>query len=119
MEVLLVTGVLTAGVGAGIVAPRLVIRVLTGADGTDAAAVFFARYCSLLVALVGLLLIYAAYNPPARLPAMIFGATEKFGFGAFVLMTPLRTRATALLFAGADVVMAILYVVVMLTGGVP
>ncbi len=72
-----------------------------------------ARHWSLLVALVGGLLMYAAHHPEARLPAMIVGAAEKLVFGVLVVASPLRRRPLTMAVVGADAIMGLLYVLIL------
>jgi len=100
-------------VGAGLVAPRQLLAFLLGEDTSDATVILMARHWSLLVALVGGLLIYAAYNPEARIAAMIVGAAEKLVFGGLVIASPLRRRRLTVAVVCADAVMGLLYVVIL------
>lgn len=109
-SILLVTGALTASLAIGVVAPEVMLRAMLGAESAAPPMVLLARYCSLLIALVGALLIYAAYHVECRQPVMVVAAIEKFGFGGLILTSSLRKRPMSAFFAGADTVMAILYV---------
>lgn len=111
--ILIVTGVLTAGAGLGIFAPGLLIKILLGIKTSDEATNLMARHWSLLVALVGGLLIYAGYYPPARPAAIFFALIEKVALGAFVLASPLRRRPATVFFASADGLMALLYIIIL------
>ena len=107
--VLVVTGALTAGLGFGVIVPGTLLRILLGADHPDATSRFIARYCFLLGALVGCLLIAAAAQPALRVAAMSVAAVEKLGFAALVLASPLRYRALTMTFVAIDTVMVLLY----------
>lgn len=76
--------------------------------------ILMARHWSLLAALVGGLLMYAGYHPEARLPAMIIGAAEKLVFGILVIASPLRTRIRTVAIVGADAIMGLLYVLILM-----
>ena len=108
--VLIVTGLLTAGAGIGLFAPQLLARMLFGAETNDPATILLIRHWSLLIALVGGLLVYAAYTPDARVPVMVVAVIEKFVLAALVLSGPLRKRRVVVMVVSADVVMALLYV---------
>lgn len=111
--ILLVTGALTAAAGVGFVMPRQLLALILGENTSDATVILMARHWSLLVALVGGLLMYAAYHPEVRLPAMIVGAAEKLVFGALVIASPLRKRRLTLAVVGADAIMGLLYVLIL------
>jgi hypothetical protein len=108
---LLVTGILTAGAALGLIFPRQLLAIFLGQRTNQATTLMIARHWSLLVALVGGLLIYAAYHAEIRVPVMIVAATEKLVLGGLVLASPLRTRLLTLGVVCADAVMAILYIV--------
>jgi len=72
-----------------------------------------ARHWSLLAALVGGLLMYAAYHPEARLPALVIGAAEKLVFGILVIASPLRGRRLTIAVVCADAIMGLLYVLIL------
>jgi len=107
---LLVTGILTAGAGIGMIFPRQLLEILLGDRTSEPTTLLMARHWSLLVGLVGGLLIYAAFHPEVRGPAMVVGAAEKFALGGLVLASPLRRRVLTMAIVGADAVMALLYV---------
>lgn len=110
---LLVTGILTAGAGFGLIFPRQLLAMLLGDRTNETTTLLMARHWSLLVALVGGLLIYAAYHPEIRVPVMIVAAAEKLVLGVLVIASPLRTRLVTLAVVAADAVMALLYVVLL------
>jgi len=114
--ILLIAGILTAGVLVGVIAPRLVLGVVLGVDEPSPAVVLLARHWALLIGLVGVLLIYAAGHPEARLPALVVGAIEKLAFVAMIFFTPLRRRPIAALAATADAIMTVLCVVLLVGG---
>jgi hypothetical protein len=109
----LVTGALTAAVGAGFVMPRQLLALILGEQTSDATVILMARHWSLLVALVGGLLMYSAYHPEVRLPAMIVGAAEKLVFGIIVIASPLRKRRLTMTVVAADAIMGLLYVLIL------
>jgi hypothetical protein len=93
--------------------PRQLLALILGEKTSDATVILIARHWSLLVALIGGLLIYAAYHPEARVPAMIVGAAEKLVFGILVIASPLRRRRLTLAVVSADAIMGLLYVVIL------
>ncbi len=110
---LLVTGILTAGAGLGLIFPRQLLAMLLGDRTNQTTTLLMARHWSLLVALVGGLLIYAAYHAEIRVPVMIVAAAEKLVLGVLVIASPLRTRLVTLAVVAADAVIALLYVVLL------
>jgi len=69
-----------------------------------------ARHWGLLLFCVGALLVYAAFHPPLRQPAVVLALVEKVGFVACVFGTSLRQRPIASIMAAGDAVMAVVYV---------
>src|SRR5215467_7711917 len=90
--ILIVTGALTAGALLQFVAPIPTMRLIYDEAPTSGATVFLARHWGLLIFLIGVLLIYAAYHPDVRDPATLLAAIEKIALGVGVLGTALRKR---------------------------
>jgi hypothetical protein len=109
--ILLITGLATAGVLVVFLAPVPVMKVLFGQAPSDALAVFIARHWGLLVCLVGVLLIYAAYHSEVRAPALIVAIVEKAALVLGLLISPFRQRPTVLAMALADATMTAVYLV--------
>lgn len=108
--ILVVTGALTVPVGVGLFIPRQLLDFLVAEKTNDTTVILVARHWSLLGALVGGLLIYAAYRPEIRVPVIIAGATEKVMFGLLVITSPLCRRLLTMSVVGADAIMATFYV---------
>jgi hypothetical protein len=108
--ILIVTGVLTAGMLVQFVAPEWILLHIFGERPSGAASIVFARHWGLLIFCFGALLIYSAFHPPIREPAVVLAAIEKAGFVACVLGTSLRKRPIALMMAAADAVIVIIFV---------
>ena len=108
--ILLVTGLATAGAFVLFLAPVTMMKVLFGQAPSDASSLFIARHWGLLVALVGALLIYAAYHAEVRAPALIVAIVEKLVFALGMFFSPFRRRPTVLVMALADAGMAAVYV---------
>jgi len=108
--ILLVIGLYTAFALPQVFAPKLFLEKVTfGAQSSDPLTLLLARHWALLAALVGALLIYAAYHPEVRAPAMLIAAVEKFALAAFIFFggwarTPTATR-TAVVDAAMGVVL--------------
>ena len=60
--------------------------------------------------LIGALLVYAAFDPPVRGPAILVGAIEKAALGAGVLGTGLRKYPAARAGAVSDSQMALIFI---------
>jgi hypothetical protein len=108
--ILLSTGLATAGVVVVFVAPATVMKVLFGQAPSDALGLFIARHWGLLVCLVGVLLIYAAYHAEVRVPTVIVATVEKAALVLSVLISPFRQRPAAMAMALADAGMSAVYV---------
>ncbi len=110
---LVVTGAITASVVVVAIVPQAALRLVFGAGRLDALTALVARHWGLLVALVGGLLIYAAYHPDVRTPVMVAAIIEKFAIALLVFGSSFRKKPVAALVAGADSVMALLYVAIL------
>lgn len=111
--ILVVTGVLTAVGAVGFAFPRPFFAMLLGMTTDDATTTVIGRHWGLLIGLIGALLIYAAYHTEARIPIMTVAAVEKLALAALVIASPLRRRRLTTAIVGADVVMAILFVIIL------
>src|SRR5215510_15349856 len=100
--ILLITGLVTAGLLVVFVAPVPVMKVLFGQAPSDALGLFIARHWGLLVFLVGALIIYAAYHPEVRVPTLIVAIVEKVVLVVGLLISPFRRRPMVLAVALAD-----------------
>ena len=107
--VLVVTGVLTAGMLVQFVAPSWTLRHTFGEVPSGAVTITLARHWGLLLFCVGALLIYAGFHPAVRKPAVVVASIEKAGFVAGVLGTSLRRRPVVAMMAIGDGVMALVY----------
>jgi hypothetical protein len=108
--VLIVTGALTAVGLAPFVAPSWVLRHTFGEVQSGPAGITLARHWGLLLFCVGALLVYSAFHPQLRAPAVVLASIEKVGFVACVLGTGLRKRQIVASMAAADAVMVLIYV---------
>ena len=111
--ILIVTGAITMGACAAVLVPVTILRFLFGERDPDSLTVMITRHWGLLVALIGGLLVYAGYHAEAQLPVMIAAVAEKLAIGALVFSSPLRRRVAAAVVAGADTVMALLYILIL------
>jgi hypothetical protein len=109
--ILIVTGALTTVALVQFIAPSQVLRMIYGEAPTNVVCLALARHWGLLIFCVGVLLIYAAFHPSVRGPAMVLGATEKIALGVGVLSTSLRERPVAAAIAAGDSLIAVVYIV--------
>jgi hypothetical protein len=108
--VLIITGVLTAGMLAQFVAPSWVLRHTFGEVPSDVASLQSARHWGLLLFCVGALLVYAVFHPPVREAALVLASVEKIGFVACVFLTSLRQRRIVAMMAAGDALMLLIFV---------
>jgi hypothetical protein len=108
--ILIVSGAATAVALLQFIAPKPVLRMIFGAAPTDAVSVALARHWGLLVFLIGALLIYAAFHPAVREPAVVVAAIEKIALALGVLGTALSSRPLAAAIAFGDSIIALFYV---------
>ena len=108
-SLLLITGLATAGAVTLAIAPVTMMKLLFGQSPSDPLSLMIARHWGILVFLVGILLVYAAYHPEIRVPTMIGAITEKAAFALATFISPLRRRPVVLVMALADAGMAAVY----------
>lgn len=109
--ILIITGAATALALGQFIAPSPLLRQVYGHAPDDAVSLLIARHWGLLVGGVGLLLIYAAFQPPVRAPIMIFAVIEKVALGTAILGTKLLRQSPAAAIAVGDLLIALVYVV--------
>ena len=107
--ILVVTGVLTATMLAQFVAPSWTLRHTFGEVPSGTLSIVLARHWGLLLFCVGMLLVYAAFHPTLRQPAVVLASLEKAGFVACVFGTSLRHRPIASVMATGDALMVVVY----------
>ena len=107
--ILIVTGATTAMALAQFIAPASICRIIYGAAPTEVVGIALARHWGLLVFLVGVLLICAAFHPEIRGPVTLVAAVEKIAFGLGIFGTPLRRCPIAAGIAAGDTLIPIVY----------
>jgi hypothetical protein len=107
--ILLLTGLATAGALLLFLAPVTILKMLFGQAPSDTLSLLIARHWGLLVCLVGVLLIYAAYHAETRVPTLIVAVVEKAAFALGVFISPFRRRSTVFVMALTDAGMAAVY----------
>jgi hypothetical protein len=108
--ILIVTGALTAAALLQFFAPVPVLRMIYGDAPADEVSLVLARHWGLLIFLIGVLLIYAAFLPAVRTPATLLAAIEKIALGVGVFGTSLRKHPVAVAIAAGDSLIALVYV---------
>jgi hypothetical protein len=111
--ILLITGLATAGALALVVVPVTMMKLVFGQAPADLLGLNIARHWALLIFLVGVLIVYAAYRPEIRVPTLIVAVVEKAAFAAAMLTSPLRRRPAVMVIAFADAAMAALYLMLL------
>ena len=108
--ILIVTGLVTVLVLPMVFAPAPMLRLLFGEVPVGPLAVLIARHWGLLLGLLGLLLLSAAYVQELRTAVVTFAMLEKFAFALLVLPNPqLRSRGRAGLVAATDLLTAVVF----------
>jgi hypothetical protein len=108
--ILIVTSALTAVALLQFIAPVPMLRMIYGDTPTDEISLVLARHWGLLIFLIGALLIYAAFHPAVRTPAILLAAIKMIALGVGVFGTSLRTHPVAAAIAAGDSLIALVYV---------
>jgi hypothetical protein len=108
--ILILTGALTSVALLQFIAPAPVLRTIFGEAPTDEVGLAVARHWGLLTFLVGALLVYSAFHPSVRAPAMVIGVIEKAALGLGVFGSSLRMHPAAAAIAAGDSLIALIYV---------
>jgi hypothetical protein len=111
--ILTITGLATAGALVLVLAPVAMMKVVFGQAPADSLGLNIARHWALLIFLVGVLIVYAAYRPEIRVPTLIVAVVEKTAFVIGVLASPFRRRPAVMVMALADAGMAALYLMIL------
>jgi hypothetical protein len=93
--ILIVTGAVTAIALLQLIAPTSVLRMIFGEAPADEVGLAVARHWGLLTFLIGGLLVYAAFHPSVRGPAIVVAVIEKAALGLGVFGTSLRSHPVA------------------------
>ncbi len=116
--VLLVCGLLTFSMIQAVFIPRATMRAWFGEAPDSPAAAMLMRNWGALIAAGGLLLIYAAFNPEVRPPALLFVGAGKLAFIVLVLSQGRRfLKKQAGLAVVLDSVMVALFAAYLLATG--
>ena len=66
--ILIITGIVTTLAAVMFIAHRFLLELLFKMEGPDSITLFVVRHWGLLIGLVGVLLVFAAYEPSIRVP---------------------------------------------------
>ena len=108
--ILIVTGATTAMALAQFIALASISRLIYGAVPTEVVGIALIRHWGLLVFLVGILLIYAAFHPEVREPVTVVAGAEKIAFSLIIFSTSLRRFPIAAAIAVGDILIPLVYV---------
>ncbi len=106
--VLIVSGVLTFSMVLMMLAPRFALQSTFGEVAEGRVADLVSRSWGEMIAASGLMLIYAAYHPEARLPILLYSIAGKTGFIVLTLSKGYR-GTNAMLAVVADAIMVALF----------
>lgn len=84
--IMLVSGALTCTMVYAVIAPQAALRATFGATLDGPLAEIVVRNWGALIALVGAMLIYGAFNPPARALVLTVAGVSKLTFISLVLV---------------------------------
>jgi len=113
---MIVSGVLTCTMLQAVFAPESTLRNLFGASLSGSLAAMIVRSWGVLIVLVGLMLIYGAFNLPNRKFAAVIAASSKIIYAVLVISlgNPYLTKAGMVI--GFDTIVAcILFIYVFTT----
>jgi hypothetical protein len=105
--IMVIIGLMTSGSLAFALAPQLFGKYFLGIHEPSPGLLMITRHWAFLVFLVGAFLVYAAFCPPCRVPALIMASLEKTAFVGLVFLGPFRNSRPAQLAAVGDGVLAL------------
>ena len=108
--ILVVSGVVTSTMLVQALAPRFAFKFIFGEDSPGAVSALIGRSWGAMIFASGLMLIYAAYHPEARLPILLYSIAGKLGFVALVFVEPRFRNARALPMALGDLLIVVVLI---------
>jgi hypothetical protein len=103
-------GVITAGAIGFVLSPVFLLKLLFEVDEPAGELILLTRHWGCMVFLLGLLLVWAAFEPWLRLPVVLAVITEKLMFGVLVWRSPLRRLKNLGRAALGDTILAVLLI---------
>jgi hypothetical protein len=104
--IIVIIGLMTMGSLVFFLAPGVLGKCLLGITEISPGLILLARHWACLVSLVGAFLVYAAFYPPCRFPALLMAILEKAVFAGLVFLGPFKNFRPAQLAAAGDGVLA-------------
>jgi hypothetical protein len=106
--IMILIGLMTMGSLVFFLAPGVLNKRLLGITEISPGLILLARHWAFLVFLVGALLVFAAFDPPCRFPALLMAILEKTVFAGLVFLGPFKNFRPAQLAAVGDGVLALI-----------
>jgi hypothetical protein len=106
--IMVLIGLMTMGSLVFFLAPGVLGKRLLGITEISSGLILLARHWAFLVFLVGAFLVYAAFDPPCRFPALLMAILEKTVFAGLVFLGPFKNFRPAQLAAVGDGVLALI-----------
>jgi hypothetical protein len=106
--IMVIIGLMTMGSLVFSLAPGVLGKRLLGTAEISPGMILLTRHWAFLVFLVGAFLVYAAFDPPCRLPALLMASLEKIAFAGLVFLGPFKNSRAAQLAAAGDSFLALL-----------
>jgi hypothetical protein len=104
---MVIIGLMTMGSLVFFLAPGVLCKRLLGITEISPGLILLVRHWAFLVSLVGVFLVYAAFDPPCRFPALLIAILEKIVFAGLVFQGPFKTSRPAQLAAAGDSFLAL------------
>jgi hypothetical protein len=106
--IMVIIGFMTMGSLVFFLAPGVLGKRLLGITEISPGLILLTRHWAFLVSLVGAFLVYAVFDPPCRVPALLMAILEKIVFAGLVFQGPFKTSWPARLAAAGDGVLALI-----------
>jgi hypothetical protein len=106
--IMVIIGLMTMGSLVFFLAPGVLGKRLLGITEISPGLILLTRHWAFLVSLVGAFLVYAAFDPPCRFPALLMASLEKITFAGLVFLGPFKNFWPAQLAALGDGLLALI-----------
>jgi hypothetical protein len=106
--IMVLIGLMTISSLVFFLAPGILGKRLLNIKDVIPGVTLLTRHWAFLVFLVGVFLIYAAFDPPCRFPALLMASAEKIAFTVLVFLGPLKTSRAAQMAAAGDGLLALM-----------
>ncbi len=103
------TGLITTGAIGFFLVPDSLLRLVFAVEKPSPELLLLTRHWGFMVFLLGLLLVWAVFEPLIRIPIVLAAIVEKLAFAVLVWRSPVRVR-TLRLAAGGDALLAVLLI---------